>query len=227
MNGREMKNAPSLIGWALAVTMGLVAFGVAIVAGGYDLVTSAFISVVLIAVVGLIVGMPWASSPTFDDLNPVRMNTGHPAEHAPKAAAPLQASAVATEVKASAATPAPVTSAPVMAAPAAASNESATSEVYEGPVTEPVRLTAARGGKADNLKEIEGIGPALEKLCNELGFYHFDQIANWSQADVAWVDQNMKNFKGRIVRDKWVAQAKLIVAEGLDAFRIRAKTNDY
>ncbi|MGL5009904.1 MAG: NADH-quinone oxidoreductase subunit E, partial [Paracoccaceae bacterium] len=81
--------------------------------------------------------------------------------------------------------------------------------------------------KADDLKEIEGIGPAMEKLVNELGFYHFDQISSWSDADVAWVDANMKNFKGRIVRDKWVAQAKLIVAEGLDAFRIRAKTNDY
>ena len=78
-----------------------------------------------------------------------------------------------------------------------------------------------------DLLEFEFIGPALEKLCNELGFYHFDQIANWTASDVAWVDQNMKNFKGRIVRDKWVAQAKLIVAEGLEAFRIRAKTNDY
>jgi NADH-quinone oxidoreductase subunit E len=226
MNGREMKNAPSLIGWALAVAIGLVAFGVAIVVGEYDLVTSAFISVVLIAVVGLIVGMPWASSPTFDDLNPVRTNTGHPAGHAPKAGAPLHASAVESAAKAPAATPAAMTSAPLMEA-AVASTEGATSDVYEGPVTEPVRLTAARGGKADNLKEIEGIGPALEKLCNELGFYHFDQIANWTNADVAWVDQNMKNFKGRILRDKWVAQAKLIVAEGLEAFRIRAKTNDY
>jgi NADH-quinone oxidoreductase subunit E len=227
MNGREMKNAPSLIGWALAVAIGIVAFGVAIVVGEYDLVTSAFISVVLIAVVGLIVGMPWASSPTFDDLNPVRTNTGHPAGHAPKAGAPLRASAVESAAKAPAATPAAMTSAPLMAAAAVASTEGATSDVYEGPLTEPVRLTAARGGKADNLKEIEGIGPALEKLCNELGFYHFDQIANWTNADVAWVDQNMKNFKGRILRDKWVAQAKLIVAEGLEAFRIRAKTNDY
>ena len=41
------------------------------------------------------------------------------------------------------------------------------------------------------------------------------------------VDAEMKTFKGRIARDKWVAQAKIIVADGLDAFRIRAKTNDY
>lgn len=91
----------------------------------------------------------------------------------------------------------------------------------------PARLSAPRGGIADNLKEIEGIGPAMEKLVNEMGFFHFDQIANWTEADVAWVDANMKNFKGRITRDRWVAQARIIVNEGLQAFRERAKTNNY
>ncbi len=98
-------------------------------------------------------------------------------------------------------------------------------EVVEG--TAPEQLKEARGGVADDLKEIEGIGPAMEKLLNSLGFFHFDQIASWTDAEIAWVDQNMKSFKGRIIRDKWVAQAKLIVSEGLEAFRVRAKTNDY
>lgn len=89
------------------------------------------------------------------------------------------------------------------------------------------RLTAPRGGKADDLKEIEGIGPALEKTVNALGFYHFDQIAGWTEADVALVDAEMNTFKGRITRDKWVAQARIIVSDGLEAFRERAKTNDY
>lgn len=91
----------------------------------------------------------------------------------------------------------------------------------------PARLSAPRGGKADNLKEIEGVGPAMEKLVNEMGFFHFDQIATWTEADVAWVDAKMKNFKGRITRDRWVAQARIIVDEGLEAFRERAKTNSY
>jgi predicted flap endonuclease-1-like 5' DNA nuclease len=113
------------------------------------------------------------------------------------------------------ATPAAFVSAPAAAAPVAPS------------VDGPARLAAPRGGVGDNLKEIEGVGPAMEKLVNEMGFFHFDQIANWSEADVAWVDANMKNFKGRITRDRWVAQAKIIVNEGLDAFRERAKTNNY
>ncbi|MFN3846120.1 MAG: NADH-quinone oxidoreductase subunit E [Paracoccaceae bacterium] len=93
--------------------------------------------------------------------------------------------------------------------------------------TKPQGLTAARGGSADNLKEIEGIGPTLEKLCNELGFFHFDQIAAWTAGDIDWMDQNLKGFRGRVTRDKWVPQARIIVTEGLEAFRIRAKTNDY
>jgi NADH-quinone oxidoreductase subunit E len=44
---------------------------------------------------------------------------------------------------------------------------------------------------------------------------------------VALVDAEMKTFKGRITRDKWVSQAKIIVTEGLEAFRERAKTNNY
>jgi predicted flap endonuclease-1-like 5' DNA nuclease len=98
------------------------------------------------------------------------------------------------------------------------------------PATRPiglVRLTGPRGGKADDLKEIEGIGPALEKLVNGMGIYHFEQIAAWTETDVAFVDAEMKNFKGRITRDRWVAQARIIVSDGLEAFRERAKTNDY
>ena len=90
-----------------------------------------------------------------------------------------------------------------------------------------IRLEAPRDGKADDLQEIEGIGPALEKLVNSLGFFHFDQIAAWTEADVGVIDAEMKTFKGRITRDKWVEQARIIVNEGLEAFRERAKTNSY
>ena len=91
----------------------------------------------------------------------------------------------------------------------------------------PTRYDAPRGGKADNLQEIEGIGLTMEKLLNSLGFWHFDQLAGWGDADVAWVDENLKGFKGRVTRDKWVPQARIIMAEGLERFRERAKRNDY
>jgi NADH-quinone oxidoreductase subunit E len=93
--------------------------------------------------------------------------------------------------------------------------------------TKPAALTAPRDGAADALQTIEGIGPALEKLCHELGIFHFDQIANWGPAEIAWMDANLKGFRGRVTRDKWVAQAKLIGEVGIPEFLRRAKTNDY
>ena len=96
-----------------------------------------------------------------------------------------------------------------------------------GEGTKPAALAAARGGVADDLKKIEGIGPALEKLCNEMGIFHFDQIASWGANEIAWMDGNLKGFKGRVSRDKWVAQAKLIGLVGMEEFQRRAKTNDY
>jgi NADH-quinone oxidoreductase subunit E len=77
----------------------------------------------------------------------------------------------------------------------------------------PEQLTAARDGKPDDLKRISGVGPKLEGLLNEMGFYHFDQIAAWTTAEVAWVDARLK-FKGRIERDDWIAQAAALAAEG-------------
>ena len=135
----------------------------------------------------------------------------------------------AAPVVAVAARPAAVMSAPPtqpQAAPEPAAKTLAPKPTMAKPAG-PERLTAPRRGMADDLKEIEGIGPAMEDLVNSLGFYHFDQIASWSDADVALVDSEMKTFKGRITRDKWVAQAKIIVSEGLEAFRERAKTNNY
>lgn len=89
--------------------------------------------------------------------------------------------------------------------------------VFEGQPERPSALDAPREGKADDLQRIKGVGPALEKLCHSLGFYHYDQIANWTDAEVAWVDQNLEGFKGRVTRDQWVAQAKDLAAQNAPA----------
>lgn len=78
----------------------------------------------------------------------------------------------------------------------------------------PAGLSAPKDGKADDLKLIVGIGPKLEALCNRLGFFHFDQISNWTPGEIAWVDENLEGFKGRVTRDKWVVQAKILAAGG-------------
>jgi predicted flap endonuclease-1-like 5' DNA nuclease len=78
--------------------------------------------------------------------------------------------------------------------------------------TKPATLSTAREGGADDLKRIKGIGPKLEKLCNTMGFFHFDQIAAWTPDEMAWVNANLEGFKGRATRDKWIEQAKLLAS---------------
>ncbi|PWJ12474.1 NADH-quinone oxidoreductase subunit E [Jannaschia seohaensis] len=85
----------------------------------------------------------------------------------------------------------------------------------------PETLSAPRESGADDLTRISGIGPKLAALCNRLGFYHFDQIAAWSAEEVAWVDQNLEGFKGRVTRDEWVKQAKILAEGGETEFSAR------
>ncbi|WP_319530097.1 hypothetical protein [uncultured Cohaesibacter sp.] len=81
----------------------------------------------------------------------------------------------------------------------------------------PKLLKKARKAGADDLKRIKGVGKVLEGKLNDLGIYHFDQIANWTRDEVAWVTTFL-NFKGRIDREKWIPQAKgLLSAEGATA----------
>ena len=91
-------------------------------------------------------------------------------------------------------------------ATSAASN--ATKSTAPKAADKPKGLTKARGGKPDDLKLIKGVGPKLEALCNKLGFYHFDQIASWTEKEIAWVDENLEGFKGRVTREDWVQQAR-------------------
>jgi NADH-quinone oxidoreductase subunit E len=84
------------------------------------------------------------------------------------------------------------------------------SVVPENTGARPETLTVPRAGGADDLKRIKGVGPKVEKLLNSLGFFHYDQIAAWSEADIAWVDENLETFRGRAKRDGWVEQAKAL-----------------
>lgn len=87
----------------------------------------------------------------------------------------------------------------------------------------PDSLSAPRDGGADDLKMIKGVGPKLEALLHSMGFFHFDQIAGWSNNEVAWVDQNLQGFKGRVSRDTWVDQAKILAAGGTTEFSSKVK----
>ncbi len=71
---------------------------------------------------------------------------------------------------------------------------------------------AAAVGDPDPLTRMKGVGPKLSARLAELGITRFDQIAAWSDADVAKVDRFLGSFQGRIARDNWVEQARLLSA---------------
>lgn len=84
-----------------------------------------------------------------------------------------------------------------------------------------VGLLAEPKGQADDLKRIKGVGPALEGRLNDLGVFHYAQIAAWGPDEVAWVDGHLK-FRGRIERDDWIAQARTLAEGGETEFSRRA-----
>ncbi len=129
---------------------------------------------------------------------------------APTAAAPAAAHAPAPA-------PAPAPKAAPVASPVAAEPAPVAAD------GKPEMLTAARDGGADDLKQIKGVGPKLEAMLNRMGVYHFDQIASWRAPEVAWVDENLEGFKGRVSRDNWVDQAKLLASGGEAEFSKRVE----
>ncbi len=87
----------------------------------------------------------------------------------------------------------------------------------------PELLQKPRGGQPDDLKQIKGVGPKLEALLHRLGVFHFDQIASWRKREVEWVDEHLEGFRGRVSRDQWVKQAKVLARGGETEFSKKVK----
>lgn len=77
----------------------------------------------------------------------------------------------------------------------------------------PPETLSSPKGKADDLTRIKGIGPKLRARLNELGIFHFKQIAAWSDTEALWVDEFL-SFKGRVARENWIPQARVLSANG-------------
>lgn len=73
-------------------------------------------------------------------------------------------------------------------------------------VPEKAPLKAER----DDLQEIKGVGPVLEKMLHKTGIYHFRQVALLDKKGVQELDDQLPQFSGRIQREKWVGQAKAL-----------------
>ena len=193
-----------LICWIIGAIVGLLAYltmrpGVAVL-----------LALILALLVVFIVGYVLTTLVCKADAAPVDTPQPAPAPIADIPAEALQSPAAPAEAPATAPVVADVTA----------------SEPVEGPGTRPAGLDGARGGQADDLRRIKGVGPKLAETLHEMGFYHFDQIAAWTSAEVAWVDQNLKGFKGRVSRDNWVEQARQLATGEETEFSKRVDKGD-
>lgn len=226
----------------LALAVFVIAFLVFLFLAGFGFMVSLFLSALIALLTGIILficlclpgeaSLPVAGSAPDTDTAQTEADAkaASDAEAARAAEAARQAQVDAERKRAAdeAAATAATAAAPVSAGALPMDEDYDRDGVAEGTDegARPSGLEAPRDGKADDLKQIKGIGPKLEKLCNSLGFWHFDQIAAWTADEVAWVDANLTGFKGRVSRDEWVGQAKVLAAGGETEFSKRVEGGD-
>jgi len=85
----------------------------------------------------------------------------------------------------------------------------------------PAPVIAAPDGPPDDLSKLKGVGPKLITLLGTLGVTRYDQIAAWTEADIAAIDERLGAFKGRPARDKWVEQAGHLAAGDIAGFEAK------
>jgi predicted flap endonuclease-1-like 5' DNA nuclease len=192
MNERTQRFWCGVTCWGAAAVIGLVAFVMLLLSGAWGLIQAIWAAGVILLVLGV------AFQALFCRPLPPPVS---------RAAVSMEASGGASGVSPSAPAPAaPVAEPPAEAAPAA---------------RRPAAMAAAEG-IADDLKRIKGVGPKLEEMLNGMGIYHYRQIAAWGPEEIAWCDDNLEGFKGRVSRDEWVAQAGILAAGGETEFSRRS-----
>lgn len=132
------------------------------------------------------------------------------ASGAAKASAPAPAALMSTPAKAKSA-PSKAAAKPAAAKPAAKSTAAPKPVARTAAPKVAAKKAAPASDKADNLRRLIGIGPVNEKLLKAQGVTTYAQIAGWTEADVKRVEEVL-NFDGRIAREKWIEQAKLLAA---------------
>lgn len=85
--------------------------------------------------------------------------------------------------------------------------DAAAKPVEAAPVPTPTPVTLE-----DDLTRIKGLGPKIATMLAGMGVTRFDHIAQWNDAEIDRIDAQLGRFSGRIRRDNWVAQAKLLAA---------------
>ena len=72
----------------------------------------------------------------------------------------------------------------------------------------------------DDLKRIRGVGILIERRLNQMGIRTYEEIANWTADDISRVSQAL-DFSGRIERENWIEQARILASGGQTEFSRR------
>ena len=201
---------------AISALFGLLAAAVALFAFAYSVPGAILIGLIVAVIVAIILWMGW------QDTNSGTASDATTAAATSSAAARTDATATAVSPVAAkpAATKAAKPAATKAAKPAATK---AAAKPAAKVAAKPAVLAKARAGGADNLKMIKGVGPVLEKALHTTGVFHFDQVGAWTKDDAEWFDDNVKGANGRVIRDGWVKQAKILAKGGTTEFSARVK----
>ena len=238
MTERKADTGCGVTAWAIAALAGGVVFVLLMFMGGWSFLQAAFAGGILFVVAGLF--FMYAFCRPLPGPGEVRIEPSDAESSVARGAAPSAAPAVAPPIEAAPEPepepePEPVAQAPqpepepepapepVRAEPAPEPvRAEAAPAASDGEAVAPALLSEARPGGADDLKLIRGVGPKLEATLHRMGVFHYDQIASWTDREVAWVDDNLEGFRGRVSRDEWVAQARVLAAGGSTEFSRRA-----
>jgi predicted flap endonuclease-1-like 5' DNA nuclease len=77
-----------------------------------------------------------------------------------------------------------------------------------------------RSSRPDDLKRIKGIGVVIEKKLMSMGITQYSHIAQWTERDIEMVSQAL-DFRGRIERENWIEQARILAGGGQTDFSRR------
>jgi predicted flap endonuclease-1-like 5' DNA nuclease len=117
---------------------------------------------------------------------------------------------------------APTAAAPqVQIPPATPAGLAGIGEAVEAAVEHQQIHAAQAAAGADDLTRMKGVGPKLAAQLHQLGVIRFAQIADWDDADIDRIDAQLGRFQGRIRRDGWVEQARLLAAGDTAGFASR------
>ncbi len=212
--------------WLVALFGGVLAAILLLLLGTWTFVPAVFAGLVIAGIAGVLLSRIMCKPlPAVNAASEAAPSDAEAKAAAAEAEAKAKSEAVTTPPPVAAQTEAAVKPAAKTAAKpkAAKAAKAVTNPKPSSGGSKPETLSAARDGVPDNLKQIKGVGPKLEGVLHSMGFYHFDQIAAWGADEIAWADQNLVGFKGRVSRDDWVSQAKTLAEGGTTEFSKKVK----